>query len=60
VAAIRRALRGRLERLVAQRQQLEDAQRRLRHHIEDVGADYAKLERPIINGEFRGWGGGAI
>ncbi len=44
VAAIRRALRGRLERLVAQRQQLEEAQRRLRHHIENLGADYSKLE----------------
>lgn len=44
VAAIRRALRGRLERLVAQQQQLEDAKRRLDKHLEDLGAQYTRLE----------------
>ena len=44
VAAIRRALRGRLERMLAQRQKLEEAQRQLQERIEDLGAQYGKLE----------------
>lgn len=44
VAAIRRALRGRLERLVAQRQQLEEAKRRLDEHLDHLGAEYGGLE----------------
>ncbi len=44
VAAIRRALRGRLERLVAQRQQIEEAKRRLNEHLERLGTEYTTLE----------------
>lgn len=44
VAAIRRALRRRLERLVAQQQQLEDARHRLDKRLGDLGAQYARLE----------------
>ena len=40
VAAIRRALRGRLERLLAQRQKLADSRRKL----DELGSEYAKLE----------------
>ena len=44
VAAIRRALRRRLERLIAQQQELEGARRRRDKHIEDIGAEYSRLE----------------
>lgn len=44
VAAIRRALRGRLERLVTQREQLLEARRNFHERVEDLGADYARLE----------------
>ncbi len=43
VAAIRRALRGRLQRLVAQKQRLEDAKRRF-EELQRVGTEYSALE----------------
>lgn len=44
VAAIRRALRGRLARLVEQKQKHEETKRRLDEHIERLGAEYRNLE----------------
>jgi superfamily II DNA or RNA helicase len=44
VAAIRRALRGRLARLVENRKKLEEARQKLDKHIESLGDEYAKLE----------------
>jgi superfamily II DNA or RNA helicase len=44
VAAIRRALRGRLERLITQRRQHEEAKRRRDEHLGRLGAEYANLE----------------
>jgi ERCC4-related helicase len=44
VAAIRRALRRRLERLVEQRQQLEKAKRRFDERLERLGTEYSTLE----------------
>jgi ERCC4-related helicase len=44
VAAIRRALRGRLQRLVAQREELEGAGRRLEQLKEELATKYTKLE----------------
>jgi len=44
VAAIRRALRGRLDRLVKHRQALEDARHRLDKHLEGLGQEYSNLE----------------
>jgi hypothetical protein len=44
VAAIRRALRGRLERLVTQRQKLQEAKQTFRERLENLGADYVRLE----------------
>jgi hypothetical protein len=44
VAAIRRALRGRLERMVSQRKQLLEAQRTFRERLEALGSDYVRLE----------------
>ena len=48
VAAIRRALRGRLERMLAQRQKLAEARRKL----EEFGSEYAKLESSGPNDEI--------
>jgi len=44
VAAIRRALRKRLERLVAQRQQLGEVKRRFALRLEQLGTQYSSLE----------------
>jgi hypothetical protein len=44
VAAIRRALRGRLERMVTQRQRLQEAKQTFRERLENLGADYVRLE----------------
>lgn len=44
VAAIRRALRGRLERLVTQRQKLQEAKHTFRECLENLGADFVRLE----------------
>lgn len=48
VAAIRRALRGRLERMLTQRQKLAEA----RQKLEELGSDYAKLESSGPNDEI--------
>jgi superfamily II DNA or RNA helicase len=48
VAAIRRALRGRLERMLAQRQKLAEA----RQKLEELGLEYAKLESSGPNDEI--------
>jgi hypothetical protein len=44
VAAIRRALRGRLARLVEKKQKHEEAKRRLDEHLERLRAEYTSLE----------------
>jgi len=44
VAAIRRALRRRLERLVQQRKQVADAKRRIDEHLGSLGTEYSSLE----------------
>lgn len=44
VAAIRRALRGRLERLVTQRRKLQEVKQVFRERLESLGADYVRLE----------------
>lgn len=44
VAAIRRALRRRLERLVEQRQQLEETRRRFDERLERLGTEYSNFE----------------
>ena len=48
VAAIRRALRGRLERQLTQRQKLAEARRKL----EELGSEYAKLESLGLSDEI--------
>ncbi len=48
VAAIRRALRGRLERMLAQRQKLAEA----RQKLEELGSEYAQLESSGPNDEI--------
>jgi ERCC4-related helicase len=44
VAAIRRALRRRLDRLVSQREKLKEAKRALDEHLERLRTEYAALE----------------
>ena len=48
VAAIRRALRGRLERMLAQRQKLAE----VRQKLEELGSEYANLESSGPNDEI--------
>lgn len=52
VAAIRRALRKRLERLITEKQQLDEAERRYAKRLEQLGAQYSSIESYGLDDEL--------